>query len=418
MLTSFHILGVEGLEFNRRLSLEEVEDFEASRNRNGTYNIPANSLKKKDRKNPSSTFISKKVFIYTDVVNRTEIISRFRAGKFAPKRPVNGVKTMYELVTVGSKIKNSESVEPTIDGASSSMDVNNVDGIKDDSIVTSSKKSRRKIHEQPKKLGNIYAEIEWPGGRKTRTEKISITRESGSPFSILDVLFGDFNDRKELGVQYNVINFMRGKPKKPFNRWVSFASPPDNVASGRSQEYYVLSHDRIRFTPVDCLTDISNYLSFKMKKAQQKYLPKKNVNLVPTTATTQSDNGNLVGERVTNEIELEGEGEGESESVAPAVRPLMYPGVAIMKYKRYGECPSWYSVGRSSASEILGTRYNSAKHIPPHIVSLVNQRCPEFLETRSDSILDDFRSQKDLLEKYRPWYSFVTRRFQRKKSSN
>ena len=393
-----------------------MEDFEASRNE--TSYIPAKSRRKTGHKDPSSTFVSKKVFIYTDVNNRTEIISRFRAGKFAPKRPVNGVKIMHELVTIGSKIRNIDVSEPPVN----SKGVNNKAKLEEGEIeeinVTPAIRNRRKIHQQPKKVGNLYAEIEWPGGRRTRTEKISITRESGAPFSILDVLFGDFNDRKELGVQYNVINFMRGKPKKPFNRWVSFASPPDNVASGRSQEYYALSNDRIRFTPVDCLTDISKYLSYKMKKAQLKIMPKKSLNLLnrataaQDTATPQIDDRKTSGQSSTSLIE----GEEELESAVPVIRPLMHPGVAIMKYKRYGECPSWYSVGRSSASEILATRYNSAKHIPPHIVALINQSCPGFLDTRSNTILAEFRSQQDLLEKYRPWYSFVTRRFQRKKS--
>jgi hypothetical protein len=353
------------------------------------------------------------------VNNRTEIISRFRAGKFAPKRPVNAVKVMHELVTIGSRIRNrnTDVIEPPVDSKSRKVNAEDEEGSNKEIILAPLKKKRRKTHEQQKTVGNLYAEIEWPGGRRTRTQKISITRESGAPFSILDVLFGDFNDRKELGVQYNVINFMRGKPKKPFNRWVSFASPPDNVASGRSQEYYALSNDRIRFTPVDCLTDISKYLSYNMKKVQLKSIPKKSSNFVKNSvtaaqkiATTQIDDGKASGQIATNVIEVE----QELEAAAPLIRPFMHPGVAIMKYKRYGECPSWYSVGRSSASEILATRYNSAKHIPPHIVTLINQRCPEFLDTRSNTILDEFRDQQDLLEKYRPWYSFVTRRFQGK----
>lgn len=408
LFNSSHFLaGVEGLEFNRRLSLGEVEDFEASRNE--TSYIPATSQKTAYRKNPSSTFVSKKVFIYTDVNNRSEIISRFRAGKFAPKRPVNGVKIMHELVTIGSKIKDGDAVEPPVDSSSIKAIVE--DGRIEDIVVAPLKKGRRKIHEQQKKPGNLYAEIEWPGGRRTRTEKVSITRESGSPFSILDVLFGDFNDRKELGVQYNVINFMRGKPKKPFNRWVSFARAPDNVASGRSQEYYALSYDRIRFTPADCLTDISKYLSFKVKEAQVKIMPKKSFNLL-NRVTSAQETAAIQSEEMSSEVIGV---EEELKAVVPAVRPLMHPSVAIMRYKRYGECPSWYSVGRSSASEILATRYNSARHLPPHIIALISQRCPEFLDTRSNTILDEFRDQQDLLEKYRPWYSFVTRRFQRKK---
>ena len=104
--------GVEGLEFNRRLSDGEVheEEFRKKEKKivNGTTEI---LLKRKNDKNPSSTFISKKVFIYTDLSNRTEAITAFRSGKFAPKRPVSSVKFMNELITIGTKTKNIKPIK-------------------------------------------------------------------------------------------------------------------------------------------------------------------------------------------------------------------------------------------------------------------------------------------------------------------
>lgn len=418
---------MEGLEYNRRLSLTEFDDLNTSRNK--TSDFP---LKPRDRsvdKNPSSTFISKKVFIYTDLRNRSEIITRFRSGKFAPKRPVNGVKVMCELITIGTKptdvdsnkanrVRNDDSRTVTAAGFDQTTDIKS----------TSSTSTNRKNMKPVKSSGNFFALIEWPGGRKTHTNKITINRDSGEPFSILDVLFGDFNDRNELGVQYNVINFMRGKPVKPFNKWISFASPPDNVASGRSQEYYTISNERVKINPVIFFNDVTRSVARTFKSKLKHYVLKlsklknknKNENDVETV-NTQNNQGSVAAvnreldtEDGKGSMELDPDLELEPEPDSTEIRPLMNRGVAVMKYKRYGECPSWYSVGRSSASEIRATRYNSMNHIPVYAIALLSKNCPSFFESNSNNILDNFFKEKDLLEKYRPWYYFISKRLQEK----
>ena len=394
-------VGVEGLEYNRRLSLTEFDNLKT--NRYETEDQQLKTKKTRKDKRPSSTFISKKVFVYTDLRNRSKVITKFRSGKFAPKRPVDCVKVMHELITIGTKETDEGSIK--VDdvkerGFRRSESVESTSSTTIDTKKVKSKKSR----------GNFYAQIEWPGGRKTRTNKISINRDTGAPFSILNVLFGDFNDRKELGAQYNVVNFMRGKPVKPFNKWISFASPPDNIASGRSQEYYTISSERVRINPLNHINDVTtNFLQnlkSKSRLSEIKMFKRKSVD------TIDSQKRVAVGIQ-GGDIE-DGEETMELEPDSTVIRPFMTRGVAVMKYKRYGECPSWYSVGRSSASEIRATRYNSIKHVPAYAVSLLSQNYPSFSESNSDNILENFNKEKDLLEKYRPWYYFISKRFQEK----
>ena len=353
--------------------------------------------------------------------NRSEAISKFRAGRFAPARPVNAAKVMYELISVGAKNKTENTINipqkvnvPVADSSSNEKPATK-------SKVKSSIRKGRTLYSENKKNGNHFAEIEWPGGRKTRTEKILITRENGVPFSLLDVLFGDFTDRKELGVQYNVINFMRGKPRRPFNRWISFASPPDNLGSGRSQEYYTISKEGIRLTPFDFAADVGRYFKSKIKSVG--IMGVRNLTGSRTISNNADNKAVLITAKTTETTELSDQNVDDEEEIDKIeklsssrydIRPFIYPGVATIRYKRYGECPSWYSIGRSSASEIQGTRYNSAKHIPPQLIQLISEKCPDFLVPSTEHLVDEFLLQTDLLVKYRPWHYRMTNRFRRK----
>jgi hypothetical protein len=225
-LICIYILGIEGLEFNKRLTADEINETDnIDSNQNTTIQI--NNKKSKIKKTPSKSYFSKKVFFYTDLNNRTEVISSFRSGKFAPKRPVEGSKILNQIITINKNIKNNENNNMiNIKNTTSTNIVNN------NNIQT---KNSNSILKQKQKFGKFIAEIEFPNGRLLKTEKISITRNKIVSFSFLDVLFSsNFN---ELGVQYDIINFVRGKTKKPFNKWISFASNSDT--SGRSQVTFI-----------------------------------------------------------------------------------------------------------------------------------------------------------------------------------
>ena len=419
---------MEGLEFNRRLSIDEIDENLSVDRKNLKGNETSQILPKNNNESPSSTFLSKKVFIYTDLRNRSQTISEFRSGKFAPKRPVKGTKIMYELITIGSKIKSKshhnshdEKRDIKIRETNNIIDKNGVtvytDSNSSHGYALSSAEKKKKNHrvDSGNNFGNYFAEIEWPGGRKTRTEKITISRESGEQFSLLDVLFGDFNERSDLGVQYNIINFMRGKPKKPFNRWISFASPPDKISSGRSQEYYTIARERIIFTPAQFFSDVSKVMKYKIDNLKYdgksfsfdelKRLNNKLKNILSGHKIIHSSDT-----AITQEIEKIEIYENPSK-----IRPIINRSVANLKYKRYGEGPSWYSIGRSTATEISAKRYNSIKHVPAYIIELVDLECPTFIGN-SSVLLAEFKSQSDLLDNYKPWYSGFGQMFRKKRN--
>ena len=413
---------MEGLEFNRRLSTDEIDGNISVDRSNLKGNETSQNLSKDSNGSPSSTFLSKKVFIYTDLRNRSQTISEFRSGKFAPNRPVKGTKIMYELITVGSNIK-SKSHHNSHDEkrVNDMIDKNGLTVYNDSTsshrhaLSSAEKKMKRQRFDPGNKFGNYFAEIEWPGGRKTRTEKITISRESGEQFSLLDVLFGDFNERSDLGVQYNIINFMRGKPKKPFNRWISFASPPDKISSGRSQEYYTIARERIIFTPAQFFSDVSKVMKYKIDNLKYdgksfsfdelKRLNNKLKNILSGHKIIHSSDT-----AITQEIEKIEIYENPSK-----IRPIINRSVANLKYKRYGEGPSWYSIGRSTATEISAKRYNSIKHVPAYIIELVDLECPTFIGN-SSVLLAEFKSQSDLLDNYKPWYSGFGQIFRKKRN--
>ena len=92
--------------------------------------------------------------------------------------------------------------------------------------------------------------------------------------------------------------------------------------------------------------------------------------------------------------------------------------IGRMKYRRFGECPSWYSVGKSSSVELQGECYRSLKRVPKETWNLFTTSFGDdlsvstFLKTLLSSskkekraLLKSFSEQEDILDRYKPWYS-------------
>jgi hypothetical protein len=174
----------------------------------------------------------------------------------------------------------------------------------------------------------------------------------------------------------------------------------------------------VRITPLNFINHVTGSVVQNLKLKTKHYSSKISMPKLKMKADTKAVNA-MNSEEIVAVVNRgvdteDGEGSMELEQDSRVIRPLMSRGVAVMKYKRYGECPSWYSVGRSSASEIRATRYNSIEHVPAYAVSLLSSNCPSFFESNSNNILANFFKEKDLLEKYRPWYYFISKRFQAK----
>jgi hypothetical protein len=127
---------------------------------------------------------------------------------------------------------------------------------------------------------------------------------------------------------------------------------------------------------------------------------------------------------------------------------------AKMTYRRYGECPPWYSIGKASSIELSADRYDSLEDVPQEVLSRFlgydqatptakgrskgGSRSPSgeppspptvrdflqhiavvqgkptqaFFKSRSGKALmvTHFNQKKDLLDSYMPWYSKFRRR--------
>ena len=154
---------------------------------------------------PYATFLSNKVFVYTNASDPTSAVYSHRVTKTSPKRDVDPVKHIIERVTVGRK----------------------------DASVTGMGKSA------------LMSTIEWPGGR---------TLSSRSLEFIVPGCIGGGTGSGALGrKQVEMTHFIRptpppSMPRTALSRWVSFAPGPDPNAA-RSLEYYTATRDGLFSRP-------------------------------------------------------------------------------------------------------------------------------------------------------------------------
>ena len=211
------IVGIEGLELTRRLSPLEMNITSLHINNNSVT---------------SSSFLSRKVFVYTELQNRSVAVTKFRSGKHAPLRPLTPAREIFERVTIGpfdaNNGRRSRSTSTT-----------------NDTMMGSTVRVPRPSTAVPSRtdFGRYIAEVELSGGRQLRTDKLSIScqHDGLTSSTLMNVMHRFMTGTKgQYGMQYNVVNFVRGRPKKLTNKWISFASPSDLITSGRSQEYYTV----------------------------------------------------------------------------------------------------------------------------------------------------------------------------------
>ena len=212
------IVGIEGLELTRRLSPLEMNNTSLHTNKSTTVT-------------PLS-FLSRKVFVYTELQNRSAAMTKFRSGKHAPLRPLNPARDIFERVTIGQ----FDGTNGRILGTKSNTNETTTSRTVGEALPTSVQRRRTDS-------GRYIADVELSGGRHLRTDKLSISRQHDGLTSsyLMNVMHRLLTGTMgQYGMQYNVVNFVRGRPKKLTNKWISFASPSDLITSGRSQEYYTV----------------------------------------------------------------------------------------------------------------------------------------------------------------------------------
>jgi len=238
--------------------------------------------------------------------------------------------------------------------------------------------------------GGTAVDIEMPSGRFMTTNKVSIM-EAGSSF---DRLLG----RQKL----DIVHFMSAARRQNVRKWISFG-PGSDTSSGRSQEYYTMQ------AKSGVVAAFDNFL-YQTQVAASRRLPKV---------------GNLIAPRVGNR---------NSSVPLPVSSSQLPPGAQVtMAYRRYGECPSWFSVGRSCVIEVKAGRYplprgyfsrnkfslasseRSLLRLPSHVIDLLasidsHAQKVAVVETNSSPTpltMKWFRDQDDPLSSFRPWHSYL-----------
>ena len=187
--------------------------------------------------------------------------------------------------------------------------------------------------------GKLYSKVGFPGGRTIESKRIKISSKSitnseeGPKDSTALSIRPSFRFGKAdlladwKNPSFEVIQFVSAKKKKTINRFISFQSPGNDI-SGRSQEYYTIQ-------------------------------------LIPQTLSKL----------------LKGLGLGLGRKDQPS-QPT-----AKMIYKRYGECPPWYSVAKATSMEIQALRYNCLAELPLEVLE-------RFLEFEEETVSNKASSDK------------------------
>jgi hypothetical protein len=270
-----------------------------------------------------------------------------------------------------------------------------------------------------------------------QTSKISISKAPE-----ISWLAGKLGRRK-----LNVVNFMsatvKSEPGKEgrlgtLRRWVSLSPTSAARSGGCSQEYYTISSG---FT------------------GQPEELTLKSVNTVPkqpTSATSNrkdsiestKDSRDKVAPRAVLDSSESSDGSiparkngaawpiaSRAGGFAGLLKKAAHRPEAVISYRRYGEGPPWYAVGKACVVEMTGYRFPHSGCLPTHVLALVQRVEPDFFNTSPKELgegphssskqsgkrsalkrrsegdgvlsLEWFGQQRDPAEAYKPWYETV-----------
>lgn len=284
----------------------------------------------------SFSFLSSKLFAYTDLQNRTKPVTLYRVQPAAPCRPVNPLSEVNSVVTLGYRRRYVNSNETG-------------------GLFYGRKDERKGIVKRMRTPTDFFSVVRWPSGRAVHTNNINIACMGAN-----DVV-NNRNGKLLRGQSLEVVHYMNGvsasknvsmstldrdgseageagmpykKRKLNWRKWVTFSGSGSQPWHGKSQEYYSINggHSRVDMRLADRM----------------------GLSLVGTTASEA------------------GPGAGASER---RQKPL-----ATMHYKRFGEGPEWYAVGRPCSTELTAYKYASLKEVPWRIREMLETLCPAYFD--------------------------------------
>ena len=221
-LSGKEIIAIEGVENIRLIDaswfpLKKIRNniFKKS-NDNNHYNNNESTVKDSD---VYGRYICNKVFIYTQLDNRTSPVTEYRLHPSAPTRVVQPIKHYMEDITVSKQLK---------------------------------QQNQQKQQNQIQKMGNsnsnpkMSIEIKWPGGRTLVTNQAEFLLPSclGNTGGI-----GLAGRRQlELSCFLRSESAREREKKRKINKWISFAPGPKS-STPRSSESYMLTRNSVFTTP-------------------------------------------------------------------------------------------------------------------------------------------------------------------------
>jgi hypothetical protein len=270
----------------------------------------------------SFSFLSSKLFAYTDLQNRTKPVTLFRVQPAAPARPVNPLSELNSIVTLGYRRR----------GASQEDSADDVKG--------KGKGNREGIVQRRRAPFDFFSVVRWPSGRAIHTNKIDI-----APAGSNDVMGSRrVSDRRGIDVIHYIngisasknvsmstknlggeaaLGAQQKKGKFNWKKWVTFSGSGSQPWHGKSQEYYTIS-----------------------------------------AGGRRGEGGRRGG--------FLGLTRGNSDSAGSK------PPLATMHYKRFGEGPEWYAMGRPCSTELYAYKYASMQDVPVSPRAMLAELCPTF----------------------------------------
>ena len=385
--TGREIVGIEGVEIVSPIIHHKVSNKERySPLTNNTTTSAISRNKGSSRKYDIDTamdkykasYLSKKIFIYVDKDNHTQVIDKFRLHPSSPQRDVRYVKQYHELITLGIDSKDQ-----------------------------------------------LYASTEYPSQRIIKTNKITINDNVNNnnynhhPSTLEKLLFC-----KET---INIVNFMSGMPRKHINRWISFSSNQDSGSRGRSQEYYTLNRNcnlfnididnaipKLRIHSIAACIEIKDKLSSWKKSFLRRMFDTTDImddlddDNINNRCDVRQSKFNRFIDTYQHNVKIKNNNSNNTTSSFMSSLPIK-PSTTL-NYHRYGECPSFFSTDHACCLELHAVKLDSLKYLPINMIQLLTNTCGEssFLHDTASLLhrnLDDFHRQHDLLMEYQTWYS-------------
>lgn len=279
----------------------------------------------------SFTFLSSKLFVYTDLQNRTKPVTLYRVQPAAPARPVNPLSELNCVVTLGYRRRAVASDSPS--------------GSKQ-----GAKGKREGVIQKSQTPFDFFSVVRWPSGRAIHTNNIEIaptgsndvpgvgSRKAGQALDVIHYINGisacknvTTSTRNYGGIESSAAEMLSKRGKFNWRKWITFSGSGSQPWYGKSQEYYTISAGRGKG---------DGWLPSRM-----------GLSLVGSPSPSGAEQGGILKQ------------------------PL-----ATMRYTRFGEGPEWYAAGRPCSTELYAFKYNSVRDVPVQARDLLQGLCPQFFE--------------------------------------